>query len=232
MQGLHPKLRLSRPFTDEEYYRIMRWMGVETAQERLFLEAGSGMSPYGIRLAKAGRDVVAVDISRVQLAEASRRAESQNIEIQFICADIGHLPLRSESFSTVICVFILHHIYYALRDTVAELARVLRKRGEMVAFEPNSHHLLEYFFYHPWNPLRSKSSSERPLCPSKLRRALAFAGFSEISIEPQIFYSSGFPLPFLFKVCIAAYRPVSFILRKIDPRGAWHGNYLVISAVK
>jgi len=231
-QGLRPKL--ATLYTDDEYDRIMSWMEVEKTEKGPFLEVGSGTSPYGIRLAKAGHDVVAVDISRVELAEARRNVRSENVEMQFVRADIEHLPFRSKSFNTVICGTVLHHMYYALKDTLAEFVRVLQEGGKMVAFEPNSHDLLEYLFYHPRNPLHFKSPNERPLCPRELRRMLSSVGFSSIRIEPTVFYSDSFfpRLSALFRACVAAYRPIAFMLGKIDPKGAWDGNYLVVSSVK
>jgi len=231
-QGLRPKL--ATPYTDDEYDKIMSWMEIEKTKRGLFLEVGSGTSPYGIRLAKAGHNVVAVDISKAELAEAHGYARSQNVEMQFVRADIEHLPLRSESVNTVVCGTVLHHVHYVLKDTLAEFVRVLEKGGKMVAFEPNSHDLLEYLFYHPRNPLHFKSPNERPLCPRNLRRMLNSVGFSSSMVEPKVFYSDGFfpQLSVLFRVCIAAYRPIAFILGKIDPTGAWNGNYLVVSSVK
>lgn len=232
MRGLRPKL--ATLCTDGEYEKILHWTGVDTTEDGLVLDAGSGISPYGIRLAKAGHDVVAVDISGAELTEARREAMRQNVEMYFVRADIEHLPFRSESVSTVFCGMVLHHLYYALKGTFAEFARVLRKGGKMVAFEPSSHDLLEYLFYHPRNPLHLKTPNERPLCPSELRRTLAAAGFSSSKIEPRVFYSETFfpHLPILFRICVAAYRPIAFVLGKMDPGGAWDGNYIAICSVK
>lgn len=228
------RINLATPYTDDEYRNIMKWMKIESARNGSLLEAGSGLSPYGIRLAKAGYDVLAADISKGQLSAAHKKARNRNVEMQFIRADIERLPLRSESIDTVLCGTVLHHVHYVLKGTFCEFARVLRKGGRMVAFEPNSHDLLEYIFYHPRNPLHFKSPNERPLCPSKLRKMLAASGFTSARVEPKVFYSDGFfpQLNGVLKACVAIYRQVAFILARIDRTRAWDGNYLIISSVK
>jgi len=81
-----------------------------------------------------GAEVVGVDASAAMLARARRRAERLGRFVEFLQADLQRLPLPDGAFDFVVGSFVL----CSLRDPVgalAELARVLRRGGELRVLE-------------------------------------------------------------------------------------------------
>ena len=74
------------------------------------LDAGSGAGKHSLNLAKLGFKVVGAEISMEGILAARSLAESEGQKIQFVQADIEHLPFKERAFETAFCGLILHHI--------------------------------------------------------------------------------------------------------------------------
>lgn len=95
--------------------------------------AGEGLLPR-LRPELLTRAYVGLDLSE-QRARRVRGREG----LAAVTADASRLPLRSDSFGTVLCRDVLHHLEPAARArAVAEMARVLRPDGVCVLTEPNA----------------------------------------------------------------------------------------------
>ncbi|MHA6567407.1 MULTISPECIES: class I SAM-dependent methyltransferase [Aerococcus] len=65
------------------------------------LDAGCGTGNYSIRLAQAGAQVQAIDISSQMLKEAKRKAETLDLPIAFQKMDMNHLDFPRETFDLI-----------------------------------------------------------------------------------------------------------------------------------
>lgn len=103
------------------------------------LEVGCGTGEDALALAwlvgAAGR-VTAVDRSRALLAEAIDAAAAEGLAIRFEEADGRSLPFADSGFDAARVDRTLQHIESAER-VVAEMARVVRPGGRVVAMEPD-----------------------------------------------------------------------------------------------
>jgi SAM-dependent methyltransferase len=92
------------------------------------LEFGCGAAQWSTALAERGARVVGLDISRAQLAHATRRAAAT---VTLVCAAGTATPFRDASFDLVFC----DHGAMSFCDpgrTLPECARVLRDGGRLV----------------------------------------------------------------------------------------------------
>lgn len=68
------------------------------------LDIGCGTGSYDAFLYGYYCEVVGIDISRGQLTRAKERARKRNQKIDFIVADMNHLPIRDDYFDHVLCL--------------------------------------------------------------------------------------------------------------------------------
>jgi SAM-dependent methyltransferase len=78
-----------------------------------------------------------VDIKVSEVLAAAREAAAHNQRAQFAAADAVRLPFRNEVFDSTYCVAVLQHIA-DVNAAVAEIARVTRVNGRLVAVEPDN----------------------------------------------------------------------------------------------
>jgi SAM-dependent methyltransferase len=103
------------------------------APERV-LEVGPGTGELAARIqADLGADVVAVDISE-RMVELTRARG-----IEAIVGDVQALPFEDESFDCAVAAWMLYHVPDVERG-IAELARVLRPEGRLVAVTNGADH--------------------------------------------------------------------------------------------
>jgi ubiquinone/menaquinone biosynthesis C-methylase UbiE len=94
------------------------------------LDVACGTGGVALRVARAGGDVVGIDITADQLAKARRAAEAEGLEIQFDEGDCQALPYWDGAFEAVAsafgAIFAADH-----RRAADELARVSRREGRL-----------------------------------------------------------------------------------------------------
>lgn len=102
-------------------------------REGFFVEAGSGTGQASGRISSDGRRLVALDFSLVAL----RSAREQGLHQHFLCADIRHLPFKTESVAGIWNLGVMEHFPEADGvEILREFGRVLEKKGVMVLFWP------------------------------------------------------------------------------------------------
>lgn len=158
------------------------------------LDAGTGTGRFAIYLAKKGINVVGVDSSREMVAIARKKAEQAGCQqrVQFIVADIEHLPFRDGCFDGVCSITVL--IHFARRNRAAsEMSRVLEDGGSLVLDVPNK---LLSIVYRPFLRLAGKTTFPdfhygvaeiRRLCRDnsvKLVGRRAFAKLPRLAVHP------------------------------------------------
>lgn len=109
--------------------RVVALLVIERGSRVLDVACGTG--GVALRAARAGADVVGIDISADQLAKARRAAAAEGLEIRFDEGDAQELPYPDAEFDAVASVF--GAIFGADHArTAAELARVCRAGGRLV----------------------------------------------------------------------------------------------------
>ncbi|MDP3742254.1 MAG: class I SAM-dependent methyltransferase [Candidatus Micrarchaeota archaeon] len=102
------------------------------------LDAGTGNGRHLPLLAKKFEKVYAID-SSAKLLEIAKRNHS-DLKVNFEVADVSLLPFPENSFDTILCTAVLHHLN--AEDAVVafnELRRVLKPGGVLLASVWNKH---------------------------------------------------------------------------------------------
>ena len=101
------------------------------------LEVGGGPGELAFRIGnELGCEVVMVDVSGRMVELAQRRGVEARV------GDVQELPFEDESFDCAVAAWMLFHVPDLDRG-LAELARVLRPGGRLVAVTNSEHHLSE-----------------------------------------------------------------------------------------
>lgn len=106
------------------------------------LDLGCGTGAHAVRMASAGFDVVAVDLTRQGVRATRERFRNAGLEGAFVVANAEALPFRDQAFPVTWTSLLLHH-FLRLDGLVPELSRVTGDR--LIAFEPNAGNLLTWF---------------------------------------------------------------------------------------
>jgi len=110
------------------------------AGARRVLDVGCGAGHWGQRigtLLAEGAEMVGVDHEPEFLAAAAKRAEQRPHRFQYLQAPAEALPFDDDSFDLVTCQTVLMHVADA-PVAVAEMVRVTRPGGVVLAAEPNN----------------------------------------------------------------------------------------------
>ncbi len=95
------------------------------------LELGVGTGRIALPVAKAGCDVIGVDLSRDMLLHAMAGAADQGVVLHTVQADIARLPFAAEAFDAVVAVHVFH-LVPEWRNALIGAARSLRPQGCMI----------------------------------------------------------------------------------------------------
>lgn len=95
------------------------------------LDVGCGTGLYSIRLAEAGADVTAVDVSSKMIEVARRKAQDRGQYIWFDQADMSKLPYENRTFDMVVSITALEFADDPL-IALMEMARVLKPGGKLI----------------------------------------------------------------------------------------------------
>lgn len=116
--------------------------GLLNPHDRL-LDAACGTGTFACALAPRVESVMACDYSSEMIARARRKASRARLRnIAFRVEDVTRLDLPTGAFDAAVCANVLH-LLNSPADAVAELKRVLRPGGLLIApnyvQEPKSH---------------------------------------------------------------------------------------------
>jgi ubiquinone/menaquinone biosynthesis C-methylase UbiE len=117
----------------------------------LILDAGSGTGIFTRQFLARGADVVGLDISTAMLHRAADKNEALSQRI--VAADMAFLPFGDCTFDKTVSVTALEFIADA-KQAVAELFRVTKRRGVIVAATLNS--------LSPWAHQRRENARHDP----------------------------------------------------------------------
>jgi SAM-dependent methyltransferase len=115
--------------------REVAFEAIAEVQPTRVLEVGGGPGELAVRIAdELGSETIMIDISPRMVELARARAVDARVD------DIQSLPFDSESFDCVVAAWVLFHLP-DLDAGVAELARVLRPGGRLVAVTNGEDHM-------------------------------------------------------------------------------------------
>ena len=106
------------------------------AKPRRVLEVGCGPGEASEQIAASGADVEAIDISERMVELTRARGVSARV------GDVQELPFEDSTFDAALAAWMLYHVPDVER-AIAELARVLRPGGRLVAVTNGIDHLRE-----------------------------------------------------------------------------------------
>jgi SAM-dependent methyltransferase len=142
---------------------VVLWQTITEWRPRSVLEVGGGPGELAERMQRElGAEVSFVDISprMVELARG-RRIDAQ-------VADVQELPFADAAFDTVVAAWMLYHVPDVGRG-LAEIARVLRPGGALIAVTNSVQHLRELreLIAYPtgWEETFSRENGEALLAP-------------------------------------------------------------------
>lgn len=102
------------------------------------LDVGCGVGRWSRRLARAGHNVVGIDLSSVMVLEARRRAQAEDVDARcrFLVGDTACLPVGN-TFDCVLAVTVLQHILDRSRfeSCLEHLTDALAADGVIVLLE-------------------------------------------------------------------------------------------------
>lgn len=143
-RGYLPALRFSaltriydpvvRVTTREGRFKEMLVEQVAPAAGQRILDLGCGTGTLAIQVKRRepGAEVVGLDADPEMLGRARAKAERENVELRLAEGMSDELPFEDESFDRVLSTLFFHHLDPApKRRTAREIARVLRKGGEL-----------------------------------------------------------------------------------------------------
>lgn len=119
-----------------------------TLKGKQVLDIGAGVGRISIMLAKAGAEIVAVDISKEMLKRLKRNAAKSNVSsrITTLQESSHEIPIQDRSFDIVTCLGLLEHLPEDIRAaTVLEATRLVKRSGRIFMVVNNTE-----------NPLLSK----------------------------------------------------------------------------
>ncbi|WP_379151172.1 class I SAM-dependent methyltransferase [Paenibacillus sp. sgz5001063] len=93
------------------------------------LEVGCGTGRTSCYLAAQGHEVTGVDIRPDMIAKANKRAEKENVTLNFLEGDATSLPFPNESFDVILVESV--SIFTDTRKAFSEYFRVLRPGGQL-----------------------------------------------------------------------------------------------------
>jgi ubiquinone/menaquinone biosynthesis C-methylase UbiE len=101
-------------------------------QRVLDLGCGTGTLAIQVKRREPGAEVVGLDADPEMLAQARAKAERAEVELELAEGMSDELPFEDASFDRVLSTLFFHHLDpEPKRRTAREIARVLRKGGEL-----------------------------------------------------------------------------------------------------
>lgn len=166
---------------------IARWADVTSSQKilktDLFAEAFT-QEQFLFEMPQTNSNVVAIDISGEIVAAAKNQASQHKVDAsEYLCCDVRHLPIQSNSIDLIISDSSLDHFPSEEDITIAlqELARVLRIGGVLILTIDNKSNLTypPYIFTRLWMRLRlSPYFIGKTLSFTRLRNVLEEIGLN------------------------------------------------------
>ena len=225
--------RADLAFADEAFLNHETWVRpafarLGTLRGKRALDYGCGHGMAAVVMARAGAEVVAIDLSPGYVAEARERAQANRVHVECTVSDGEELPFPDATFDAVWGNAILHHLDLARAGR--ELARVMRPGAAAVFCEPwGGNPVLAFARQRLPYPGKDRTPDERPLT----RRDLAplRTVFPVIEVEGYQLLGMLRRVWKIPRVCRRLDAVDGWILRRVPAIGNWC-RYAVITLRK
>ncbi len=137
-------------FANMKYYAVTglsedykhKWLEEKCSKDKKIIDFACGNGENGIYAAKCGAECIGIDISPEGVENSNKNAEKFNVEshCKFVVMDGENMTFEDDTFDLGVEYGALHHV--DLDAALAELARVLKKDGEMMCLEAMRHNPL------------------------------------------------------------------------------------------
>lgn len=125
-----------KPFMVQVYDRIFSQFFTETAGDLLDVGCGTGL--YWPVLSRYCDHIIGIDYSAAMISEAQNLIKAKELKnVEALVQNGEDLDFPSESFNTILCIDVLHHIP-DIRRAISNFHRVLKLGGRVVVVEPNT----------------------------------------------------------------------------------------------
>jgi len=169
-----------KPFNCPRVFREFA-TALELFQQRIpsgsILDLGCGPGWTSRFLARAGYDVVGVDIADRMIEIARERSATENVAVEFHVADMEELDLPRRDFDGALFFDCLHHCPN-YQEVLRRTYEHLRPGGYVVLFETT---WLHRYSPHAKSEAQTYGITEQGFSRRQLRRSLREAGFSGVT---------------------------------------------------
>ena len=175
MNGLEHFLCSSSLWRYASQRRVLPWVLSGARLGEHVLEIGAGYGAATSYLGERVERVTSLEYDTHALSKL-RQKNSKVLNNTGVCGDASRLPFDDQSFTSAVCILVLHHLKSTeLQDRAFEQAfRVLRAGGVFLAFEIN-----DSWIHH----LGHIGSTFTPVDPGSVSARLRKAGFSRVSVD-------------------------------------------------
>jgi len=168
-------------FPTEDLYRELATEARQGTSGNCALDLGCGSGTQSFHLIQQGFSVIAADLSVEATRLTKAGAQSKGLSVQVLRTDAEALPMADASFDACVCSNLLHH-FKTLDRVAAELSRVVRPGGVVVAVDANAHNPFSYLFFnviHRIRPFGHLTLNQRALHTREIRETFAKYGFTD-----------------------------------------------------
>lgn len=138
MAGTYDFHYYSSPISQAHLKKFLSLVRKYAVRDQFVLDLGGGTGALTQHLLnRKFRRLITVDISTGMLKEAKKKVPM----ITAVACDGEHLPFKDETFRTVVCSSVLHHLPFPDR-ILEEVKRILDPYGVVIAQEPNKEQCL------------------------------------------------------------------------------------------
>lgn len=165
----------------KEIYEKVAAEARRATEGEVALDLGCGSGTQSLCLMDQGFFVISADLSfeAAKLTKANTNKADRTLWV--LNADAEFLPFRDASIDACVCSLFLHH-FKTLDHVAAELQRVVRPGGVVIATDANAHNPFIWLFFnviHRLYPLSWLTPNQRALRCEEIARAFGRFGFGD-----------------------------------------------------
>lgn len=152
------------------------------------LDIGSGTGNCALNLAKKKAHVTSIDISPLMIQGCRKRAENNNLNVNFIVMDANNMKFNDDEFDLIVGFRTIHHLP-DLKKFYLDAYRILKKGGHLILVEPQKYNpFVEFGRKFIKNKSTDRTVTEHPLIPNDIK--LVKKIFGNIEKKEFIFLSA------------------------------------------
>ncbi|HYN08791.1 MAG TPA: class I SAM-dependent methyltransferase [Vicinamibacterales bacterium] len=172
-------------FRDDRLYEMVASAARHATAGHIALDLGCGSGTQALCLMREGFAVVSADLSSEAAALCRANTAGSKQLLGVVNADAESLPFRDASMDACICSLFLHH-FKSLETVAAELRRVVRPGGVVVATDANAHNPFVWLFFnviHRVHRLPWVTPDQRAITSTELAESFGRHGFGEFQFS-------------------------------------------------